>query len=241
MSGLPVLNNLNLRQIFRDNGLDLSKNKGLLWSFDGTQLVASLSGKVYYSLETDKINLTPPQISANDLEVLKKRWQKEADIKAQSQLSKIPSPLLTIISSSAANLKFSPDETKVLYQATASATLPPPVINLPGSNPTSEIRHLKSGNIYVYDLKEDRNYEVFNVKFSISNLNWFPTSRHLVVNEGKQIAVMEYDGTNKAVVYAGPFVDNLVFVWPNWAKIIILTNLNTPAATGENLYTINLR
>ncbi|MEK7127877.1 MAG: hypothetical protein AAB838_04115, partial [Patescibacteria group bacterium] len=72
-------------------------------------------------------------------------------------------------------------------------------------------------------------------------VQWFVTSRHLVINEGKQISVMEYDGTNKAVVYAGPFVDNYVYVWPNWSKIVILTNLNTASTVGENLYTINLR
>ncbi|MBI3887687.1 hypothetical protein HY310_01305 [Candidatus Microgenomates bacterium] len=55
-----------------------------------------------------------------------------------------------------------------------------------------------------------------------------------------QIAVTEYDGTNKAVIFTGQFNPQAVFVWPNWSKVVILTSLgNTSAA--ENLYTINLR
>ncbi|MDO8514900.1 MAG: PEGA domain-containing protein [bacterium] len=229
MSGIPVINNVNIRQIFRDNGLALSKVEGLIWSADDTQLIASQSGK-YYMLDTDKMTVSPTIISNTQLEVLKTGWQQETDLKAKSQLSKLQ------ISLPIKNFKFSPDETKILYTASSSATLPAPIINLPGSNPTPEVRSLISGSTYVYDLKEDRNYLI-----NAQQVQWFVTSRHLVINEGKQISIMEYDGTNKAVVYAGPFVDNYVFVWPNWAKIIILTNLNTSSTVGENLYTINLR
>jgi hypothetical protein len=243
MSGFPVLNNVNTRQIFRDNGLDLSAAKKLIWAFDGTQLIASQSGKLLYLLETDKMNTNPSIISANQLELLKRQWQKEADLKAKSQLNKLPFPLPI------ADFKFSPDETKILYTATSSASLPVYLSTyLPGTNPTPEVRNLTAGSTYIYDLKEDKNYLLApspaspaGGTYPLTALKWFPTSRHLVINEGKQIAIMEYDGTNKAVVYAGPFIDNHVYVWPNWAKIIILTNLNTASTVGENLYTINLR
>lgn len=235
MSGIPVINNVNIRQIFRDNDLALSSTKNFIWAADGTQLIASLSGKLYYSLETDRLNVNPAIVSTTQLEVLKKGWQQESDSKAKSQLSKLR------IGLPIADFKFSPDETKILYVASESATLLPPTIHLPGSNPTPEIRKIEKSNLYVYDLKEDRNYLISNSQFAIGNLNWFPTSRHLVINESKQISVMEYDGTNKAVIYAGPFVDNFVYVWPNWSKIIILTNLQTTSPVGENLYTINLR
>ncbi len=236
MSGVPVINNVNIRQIFRDNGLALSKVEGLIWSADDTQLIASQSGK-YYMLDTDKMTVSPTIISNTQLEVLKTGWQQESEMKAKSQLSKLHNNLPI------ADFKFSPDETKILYTASASATLAAPIINLPGSNPTPETRNLEKGKTYVYDLKEDRNYEISSANRAdqISNFRWFVTSRHLVVNEGKQITVMEYDGTNKSVMYAGPFVDNYVYVWPNWSKIVILTNLNTASTVGENLYTINLR
>ncbi|MEK7129988.1 MAG: PEGA domain-containing protein, partial [Patescibacteria group bacterium] len=192
MSGVPVINNVNIRQIFRDNGLALSKVEGLIWSADDTQLIASQSGK-YYMLDTDKMTVSPTIISNTQLEVLKTGWQQESEMKAKSQLSKLHNNLPI------ADFKFSPDETKILYTASASATLAAPIINLPGSNPTPETRNLEKGKTYVYDLKEDRNYLLTANPYPLTAFRWFVTSRHLVVNEGKQISVMEYDGTNKAV------------------------------------------
>ena len=213
MSGLPVINNINARQIFRDNGLILSAAEGLIWSTDATTLIASLSSKLYYQLETDRLNLSPLTISTHDLDLLTK-----------------PKPGLN-------GRIYSPDETKYLYVATASGSLPKVLTTyLPGTNPTSEVRNLIAGKTYVYDIKEDRNYLLPDGKYL-----WFPTSRHLVSYTKNEIAVLEYDGANKAIVYTGPFVDGYVFVWPNWSKIVILTSLNQPSQNSENLYTINLR
>ncbi len=216
MSGLPVINNVNARQVFRDNGLELSTAKGLIWSTDATTLIASIAGKTYYQLETDRLNLSPLIIGNRDLDLLTK-----------------PKPGLN-------GRNYSPDETKYLYVATVSATIPKVLTAyLPGTNPTPEVRNVVTGKTYVYDIKEDRNYEITN--YQAANLRWFPTSRHLVYVDKNQIGVMEYDGSNKAIVYTGPFVNGYVFVWPNWSKIVILTSLNQPSQTGENLYTINLR
>lgn len=224
MSGLPVIANISARQIFRDNSLELSNTKNLIWSTDGSTLVASTSSR-FYALEIDKMNSNPILISANDLALLTKPTEKLN------------------------NRVYSPDETKYLYIATESGTLPRVMTTyLPGTDPTPESRDLVKDSVYVYDIKEDRNYLISNFKLAarssgtqISNLRWFPTSRHLVYFDKNEIGVMEYDGMNRAVVYTGPFVDNYVYVWPNWSKIIILTSLNQPSPTGENLYTINLR
>jgi len=73
----------------------------------------------------------------------------------------------------------------------------------------------------------------------IQNIQWFPTSSHLIIIEEDKIIVSEYDGTNKAVVYAGPFADNFVYPWPDGSSLIILTSLNPDSP--PNLYLINLR
>lgn len=231
LSGRPFSGG-DLRQLFRDNGLELSSSRSLIWSTDGTILIASAAGKLY-QLETDRLNVSPTIISTQQLELLKTQWQKEAYDKSKAQLSKLPSQLPI------SNFKFSPDESKVLYTASASATLPKILISyLPGTDPTPENRIVEKNRTYVYDLKEDKNYYIGQL---LSSISWFATSRHLVINEGKQISIEEYDGTNKAVVYAGPYIDNYVYVWPGTPKIVILTSLNSILPAGENLYTINLR
>lgn len=73
----------------------------------------------------------------------------------------------------------------------------------------------------------------------IQNIQWFPTSSHLIIIEEDSIIISEYDGTNKAVVYAGPFAENFVYPWPDGSSLIILTSLNPDSPL--NLYLMNLR
>ncbi len=217
MAGGPPWVNGDSRQIFRDTPyLNLSNSISFLWTNDGKQVIASLSGNLYYSLNPNIINEN--LIAAANITQTIKPFPKT----------------LALLASSAANLKFSPDETKVLYTATSSATLSL-VLNsyLPGTNPTPEIRKLEPGKTYVYDLKEDRNYLV-------ENSVWLSTSRHLLGHTDKEITVSEYDGTNKVTIYSGPFINGFVFPWPNTSRIVILTSLNSTTPTPD-LYSINLR
>ncbi|MBI3093109.1 MAG: hypothetical protein HYZ02_02635, partial [Candidatus Levybacteria bacterium] len=68
----------------------------------------------------------------------------------------------------------------------------------------------------------------------------FPDSKHLIYVEEKKINILEYDGANKTTIYAGPFVDNYVFPWPNGSKLVVLTNLGNENIP-PNLYTIGLK
>lgn len=87
-------------------------------------------------------------------------------------------------------------------------------------------------------------------KFDISNLTrtqrfasyiqWFPSSKHLIFNEGKQIVVMEYDGKNKQTVYSGPY-DNAFFSTSYDWKLYILANLNPQNNTYGDLYEVGIR
>lgn len=212
----------DFRQIYRDTpGLVLSGAK-FVWSPDAKQLLAN-----GYLLNTDQINDNPVLDGTT--------WDDLTLARYTAQLAKLPLTLKDILSTSAGNLKFSPDETKILYTATASASLPPVLTAyLPGTDPTPQSRNLQPGINYVYDLKEDRNYVVPN------GVTWFPSSRHLMLIVNNQIIIMEYDGTNKATVFSGQFDPSSVFVWPNWSKVVILTSLGNPGGQ-ENLYTINLR
>ena len=67
-----------------------------------------------------------------------------------------------------------------------------------------------------------------------------PKLRMLIVSPDN-ISLMEYDGTNRSTVYAGPFEDALVFPWPNGTKVVLLTSLNNIVSKNFNLYTLNLK
>lgn len=246
----------DFRQIYRGFSMaDLSQVK-FLWSPDSRQVLAYLGNNISLAspsaatdviakpLLIDRLNDdTDPAMQILTGQVLSS-WQELATAQSLTTKRQLPLTMTDFLARAAANPRFSPDGTKVLYEATAAAILSP-VINyyLPGTDPTVEARNVSPGNLYVYDSKEDKN---FLVKTHVGDpsttvITWFPSSRHLLEYSDKEIAVMEYDGTNRAVVYAGPFVDGFVTAWPNWSKIVILTSLNNTAGIGENLYSVNLR
>lgn len=236
----PIISSGDLRQIYRTTPfLDLSGHH-FSWSSDSRQILAEStpSGTLVYLLEATSLN-DSPRIVNSELTDLQSAWEESRRTILATQTGHLAPAVAATLATSAANLSFSPDESKLLYQATTSAWLPNYLSSyLPGTNPTPENRVLKPGQTFVYDLKEDRNYAIENCKLEIENCAWFPSSRHLITSTTTDISLVEYDGTNRSVVYAGPFVPDLVFSWPNWSKIVILTSLN---GLGQNLYTINLR
>ncbi len=232
----------DFRQIYQSTPILSLSDANFLWSPDNKEVIASTSSKLSYLLEADRINTSPLLLSPASLTQTFVPWKQLETTRYQSQIGKLPLTLAATLTTTAAKLQFSPDENKIFYQATASATIPTVLTTyLPGTNPTAEVRTTQPGNFYVYDLKEDKNYLIENCKSQSVTCRWFPSSRHLLAYTQSEIAVMEYDGTNRSLVYAGPFLPGVAFPWPNWSKIVILTSLNSPAGVGENLYTINLR
>lgn len=250
-----------------DNLFDV-QNTILIWSPDSTQII-SKSG-----LSTRLFDLNKPgdyvDISAIR-DIRQKEWEDERQIKESQKLEGFEQVVIDVATSSAHILSFSPDETKILYEATAAANIPiainPPLI---GTNSITETRKIIPGNIYVYDSKEDKNFLILEAKeiparkptptptrrpglpsltkipeSTISPLatmiHWFPTSRHVLLTLPGKIDIMEYDRTNWVTVYAGPFEEGFIAPWSNGSRIVILTNLNPGASSLPNLYTVNLR
>lgn len=210
------------------------------WSPDSKQLLVTASPSAYI-LETDRIN-EPPLLTKQELALTTSKWDLLEKTIYKTQTDKLPVKLFSLLATTSAQLQFSPDENKINYQATASASLPPILsIYLPGTNPTAENRRLTPGNFYVYDIKEDKNYEIAHCSLPLARCAWFPSSRHLLIYTDQEISILEYDGTNKTTIYSGPFTDGFVFPWPNASRLVILTNLNTPDNPVQNLYSINLR
>lgn len=213
-----------------------------------------------------------PQPYTGTLSQLLSEWKTEGDIAREVAMRKMPDEFIDIATGSARILSFSPDETKVLYEATGSATLLP-VINPPliGVREVVEDRQLKPGQFYVYDTKEDRNY---NISLQIGDLMkkqptptptpkgkkqpvvtptsltgevpplpvfWLGTSRHLILVDHGVIGVMEYDGSNRLALYAGPFENGFVFPHVSGRQLIIMTTFNPASSPMPSLYTLNIR
>ena len=92
-------------------------------------------------------------------------------------------------------------------------------------------------NNKIYDLESLKEYTIPSAK----SILWLPDSRHLVLVEDTTISLIDFDGTNKAVIYAGSFKDNFVFPWPDSSRLVIISSFPTPTASEPNLYGINLR
>lgn len=212
----------------------------LSWAADELSVVADATSSALL-LSTDQTASSPTQLSPAVLTTLQNQWETETKKKQELAIAALTQPISSLLATSAGSIHFSPDETKVLYEATSSATIPAPKHSLIGSNSTPETRKIEPGKLYVYDLKEERNYFISD-KAQVHNLEttiWYTDSKHIVMVEKDTIYIVDYDGTNRRTVYAGPFDPNVLYVWPAGGKLIILTNFNKPE-TLPNLYLLDL-
>ncbi len=237
----PLGRNRDPIQLAQADGIFDFRTSALTWSPDGSQLLAdTLTAARLYTIGKPQ---TYSDVTATRKTLLAD-WNAAKHETDLQKLAAFPKEIVTIATASAAIISFSPDETKLLYFATASATIPqiikPPLI---GSNPTPETRTINPGKYYVYDIKEDKNYFLLDQKelTDKNNIHWFPTSRHLILTLKNKIDAVEYDRTNWITIYSGPFTDNFVAPWTNGNRILILTNLNGDATSLPNLYAVNLR
>lgn len=243
MSSKPILTlQSSSTQIINDITDEFSKAI-LTWSPDGQDLLATISSlqkpesPTIYRLYANGFNQNPQDVTET-IESITANWNIQIQQKDKSRFDSLNTKFKKLIQENFNIVAWAPDETKILYTASQSAALPliikPPLI---GTDSTPQERTIQKDHLYIYDIKEDKN---FKIEQKSENLKWFPDSKHLVLVENKKISIMEYDGTNNTVIYAGPFIDNYGFPWPDGSKIVVLTNLgNTNIA--PNLYTIGLK
>ena len=241
-------------------------SSSLIYSPSGTDLLATTSGDLLqtFLLNPTQSNQTPQNVTVS-LNQIQDEWDIEAAEVYEDKIKALPSKVRPFARQSFENIQLSPGNEKVLYEASRSAEMPIFIkSNIPGRNPTPEDRSLKEGNIYVYDTKEDKNYLIYSkpaeskeektiptITPSEENTEepnptpftpffvWHPTSSYLFYTDDGKIRVIEYDGTNKTTIYAGPFQDNFLYPWPDGSSLVILTNLNLEG-TPPNLYSLSL-
>jgi len=247
MSLRPILTLQNASTQLADDTIVGFSQSVLIWSPDSAQILATVPtpSATTYLLQTSGMNQTPQDVTETIASV-NTSWQKIKTEKDTAQMNSLPKKLRLVAATNFNILEWSTDDTKILYEASESASIPLIVTPaLIGTDSTPQVRDIKKGEVYVYDIKEDRNYPILSSLPTTNNnqqlpIMWYPDSKHLVyVHDGK-IDMMEYDAANPTTVYAGPFMNDYVFPWPDATKLVILTNLGNPSIT-PNLYTIGLK
>ena len=250
----PVLAGQSSSTQLIDDSIDHFSQATVQWSPDGEQMLASVinqRGKTtHYLLKTDGLNENPQDVTTILATVLD-TWGAQRRDKEIARNKALKLTVQKFAKQYFRVIAWSPDENRILYQASESAQMP--VFIKPrriGNNYLYERRDLEKNTIYAYDIKEDRNTRLVESidelctdtpgKNCISPFTWLPDSKHLLYVHDKKISLIEEDGSNLTTVYAGPFSEDYVFPWPDGSKIIILTNLNN-STISPTLYSIGLK
>lgn len=221
------------RQLVQSNGVDYSK-ASYRWSPDSTQIFVDLPERKLL-LDINRLNDIPRDITANYQATLKS-WDETENKNKLTKLEQITDLTLRKTASNSALLKWSPDETKVLYISS-------------------------DGNYKLNDLSFKRNFDLPKA----SSYEFLPDSKHLVMLEVAEaspkpnpsgspvpstikdqftpvrISIIEIDGTNKAEIYFGSIAPEIVVPWPDGSRLVVISSLPTQTASEPNLYGINLK
>ena len=206
-----------------------------------TKEEALAKSEASYLLSLGEDNLNPLDVTLSK-DTLIEAWQNEKTKNFNKILETFPKNFDKIASDSFNIISFSPNETKVLYQAKKNVELPlmirPVMI---ATNQTPEERSIKKEKTYVYDRKEDKNFLLSSAgNPQRTSLKWYSDSRHLIIEENKKIFIVDYDDTNKQTVYSGPF-ESSFFNPTSDGKVIVLINLNSQVNELPDLYLVGIR
>lgn len=248
-------------------GVDLTKAK-IRWSPDSTQILIQLPDRNLL-LNESSFNEPARDITAT-LEPTLRQWdqlQKEKDL---ARLRLITDGTLQKEASEAAILKWSPDETKLLYSKDGKSNFKLVVL------PASAQAQAEASAGPAMGASRAGLYEVLDVFKNVdpkslanATISWLPDSEHVILTERlnpqatpkpssqptntevvakvdniiepARIYVLTYDGSNKFEMYNGNIDPDSVIVWPDSSKLIVVSSFPTATANQPNLYTINLK
>lgn len=204
------------------NGIINYNDATLRWSSDSKQVLATI-GTNNYLLQDEQLNTEPKDITPT-LTSTTKTWDEDLKQRDTARLLTIKYINKRQEASSAAIVRWSPDETKLLFK-----TEPISVKEKDGKATLTGFK--------VFDTETGNQYDIPDARAQ----TWLPDSRHIVLVEEGKISIVEFDGINKAVIYAGNFDGNFVFAWPDSSRLVVISSFPTPTASEPNLYGINLK
>lgn len=212
-------------QIIVSSGVDFT-NAQLRWSSDSKQVLATL-GNNNFLLDSDSLNSEPRDITPI-LSATLNEWEESKKEANSLFVDTIKDISVKKVASDSGFLKWSPDETKFMAREKP--------IDIQNNGMVTDVK--------VYDLGEepgsDANYQQYQLPPARAYI-WLPDSKHIILVEKDAISLVEFDGTNRSVIYAGNFEGNFIFPWPDSSRLLIVSSLPTPTASEPNLYGINLR
>ena len=151
MNDRPLLSQAQSRQIAQSLA-----QADFAWSPDSKQILASTE-KAIFLLEADRLNPMPLDVTPT-LNLLLQSWENDAKSRENDRLGNLKPNLLKELEKMKI-ISWAPDETKILYTASQSATLPPILEKpMPAASTQDEQREIKEGSTYIYDIKEDKNF-----------------------------------------------------------------------------------
>lgn len=256
LGNLPIGFSTDPRQITNLN----PENATWSWSADSRRILINTPAAAYViptsglTKENTLVNIKGTRL----LGILKEWKEEDEDLHAQD-MEKLPPAVQDILERKTASFLLSPDRNKVLYTASGSATLVEGLVPaLPGSSTQQQDRIIKPGKTYTYDIKEDRNFlildeakgtdlgnwflpEAIPSAQATKKLTWFPTSNHLILAEEGKITIMDYDGTNRQLVWSGPYEAPYAIPYPSANRLLLLTKLGAGNGNFPNLYSLSLK
>lgn len=152
------------KQITDDvEGLDLLNAK-VIWSPDSTEVIILTENKEFLVSADKKVNLSEQKDITFQKKDILAQWEENIYLRERQYLAKFPKEILELTKTAAKNVYLSPDKKRLLYTATAAATLAEDIVPpVPSTNTQEEARMLEPGAIYVYDREEDKNFKVATV------------------------------------------------------------------------------
>lgn len=132
-----------------------------IWSPDGSEVMMMASGhQVMLSTNKKQALRSLADVSFRSKQILS-QWEEEIYLQEKQLLAKFPEEIIEYATQSARNVYLSPDKKKLLYTALTDYTLPDDIIPpVPATNTQPERRNLTAGGVYVYDIEEDKNFQV---------------------------------------------------------------------------------
>lgn len=252
--------------------IDLTKTV-FIFSPTGKNILTFLKNVDEEIVSVQMLSLTDPGSSLDvtySYQTLLENWY-EQNIELQLKLiDSQPKAIRLLLSEYARIIAISPDKKKILYIGKKAYTIPitikPP---LKGSSPIAQKRTIETGSFYIYDSKEDKNYQLsaldnakrkdlLNDLETLENpsqitpetlaiasklfniLFWYNDSKHIIIIHNDTIEALEYDGTNRTIIYSGPFEKKL-YATTSDGKIMILTNFNPKRDVLPDAYAVSVK
>lgn len=243
-NGLGIGTGEQQRQIVQSNGVDYSQAK-YRWSPDSSQIFVDLPDRKLL-LDTNGLNDVPRDITATYQATLKSWDETEAQTRL-TKLAQIDNAALRKTASDSASLKWSPDDTRILYSdAEGNYKLNDLALGKEYELPkASHYAFLPDSDHLVMIEREATELRSDGATVGKSNTTPKPSpSGNLTIKEQfaqTRISIIEIDGTNKAEIYYGSVEPNVVVPWPDNSRLVVISSLPTQTASQPNLYGINLK